>query len=484
VGTSFIVVFGYYSFFIFITFFSHTTECTQKKKKTTLRTIENTLPRHCEELPKIKSSPSGTHHITITHWHAHTSSLSLTSHFSSFLYNVKQLIHLTKRIYTFFCFALLRDFVYTLISSFVLFFSFRTSLCLPATVSYLLSHLRIAATATRLAVILFLHIYIYLRFVAMTSTSNSERDNLFSVAAGGFAGVCSTCVTNPLDTIRVRLSAGRAATGKAHKSLLMTAKELFNEGLVHAFGRGLGANIMASMPSNAVYLPTYRFLKNELTDMGVSEQARPLLCAFGAVTATNVTLSPLFLVRTRVQVDDRLTIRQVFTDVMRRDGIRGFYRGTVTNVAGRFVEEGCFWTVYELLKRLTHEGNFGERGFWWTSAAMVSLTMMAKLAAVSIAYPYNVVMNHLRTVNKVTGKHDYVKVLPTIRHIYRADGFLGFYKGLAPQILRSVISKATQIYSFELALFTYAQMYHQKPLPVPAGTIIDPAAESTAEAAK
>ncbi|KPI85842.1 putative mitochondrial carrier protein [Leptomonas seymouri] len=315
----------------------------------------------------------------------------------------------------------------------------------------------------------------------MTSTSRAERDNLVSVFAGGFAGVCSTCVTNPLDTIRVRLSSGRAATGKSHKSLWITAKELFNEGPLHAFGRGLGANIMASMPSNAIYLPTYRFLKSELTDMGVNEQVRPLLSAFGAVAATNVTLSPLFLVRTRVQVDDRLTIRQVFTDVMRRDGIRGFYRGTVTNVAGRFVEEGCFWSVYELLKRVTHEGSFGDRGFWWTSVAMVSLTMIAKLAAVSIAYPYNVVMNHLRTVNKVTGKHDYVKVLPTMCHIYRADGFLGFYKGLAPQVLRSLISKATQIYAFELALFTYAQMYHRKPITVSPEVIIDPVSEPAVE---
>lgn len=287
--------------------------------------------------------------------------------------------------------------------------------------------------------------------------SDKEKDNLVSVLAGGLAGVSSTCVTNPLDTIRVRLSAGRAATGKAHKSLFFTSKELFGEGFVHAFSRGLGANIMASMPSNAVYLPTYRFLKNELTDYGVNEEVRPLLCAFGAVTATNLTLSPLFLLRTRVQVDDKLTIRAVFKDVMRREGFRGFYRGTVTNIAGRFVEEGVFWTVYELLKRITNEGIFGERSFLVASAAMLSLTMVAKLAATSIAYPYNVIMNHLRTVNKVTGHHDYVRVLPTIRHIYHADGFLGFYKGLAPQLLRSVISKATQIYSFEVVMFMYVE---------------------------
>ncbi|KAG5509042.1 hypothetical protein JKF63_06050 [Porcisia hertigi] len=312
----------------------------------------------------------------------------------------------------------------------------------------------------------------------MTSTSRVEGDNLVSVFAGGFAGICSTCVTNPLDTIRVRLSVDRSATGKMHKSLFLTARDLFKEGVLHAFSRGLGANIMASMPSNAVYLPTYRFLKNELTDLGVREEVRPMICAFGAVVATNLILSPLFLIRTRVQVDDKLTIRQVFSDVMRRDGVRGLYRGTVTNVAGRFVEEGCFWTVYELLKRTTHEGGFGECSFWWASATMVSLTMIAKLVAVGVAYPYNVVMNHLRTVNKTTGEHDYVRVLPTLRHIYQVDGFFGFYKGLAPQILRSVVSKATQIYAFELALFTYAQMYRRKPLPVPLTSSIAPAAES------
>lgn len=101
--------------------------------------------------------------------------------------------------------------------------------------------------------------------------SMSMTDNLASVAAGGFAGIFSTCVTNPLDTIRVRLSSGRSATGKAHKSLRMTAKELFDEGLWHAFSRGLGANILASMPSNAVYLPVYHYLRREMTIHEVNE---------------------------------------------------------------------------------------------------------------------------------------------------------------------------------------------------------------------
>ncbi|CCW72053.1 unnamed protein product [Phytomonas sp. Hart1] len=303
------------------------------------------------------------------------------------------------------------------------------------------------------------------------ATNNQVLDNLAPVFAGGLAGLCSTCITNPLDTIRVRLSSGSSATGKSHKSLIRTTRELFEEGILHAFSRGLGANIMASMPSNAIYLPTYHFLKRKMEAYGVNTEIRPMICACGSVMVTNYTLAPLFVVRTRVQVDTKISIRAVFLDVLRRDGPRGFYRGTVTNVLGRFVEESVFWTVYELLKRITNEGTFTERNFVWASAAMLSLTVVGKLAATCVAYPYNVMMNHMRTVNKLTGKHDYVHVGPTIRHIYRSDGILGFYKGLSPQIMRNLISKAAQIYSFELLMFTYARMRAQRQSPIMADPI-------------
>lgn len=287
--------------------------------------------------------------------------------------------------------------------------------------------------------------------------SNNHEENMVSVLAGCIAGICSTCVTNPLDTIRVRLSSGTAATGKSHKSLIRTTKDLLSEGLFHAFSRGLGTNIMASVPSNGIYLPSYRFLKIHLTSLGVDENIRPIVCASGAVVATNLSLAPLFLVRTRVQVSEHLTLRHVVRDVYHREGIRGFYRGTIPNIAGRCVEEGMFWTVYELLKRFTESSTFGTGNFFWDSAAVISFSMTAKLTAVTVAYPYNVVMNHLRTVNKRTGLHDHVRVFPTIMHVYRRDGFLGFYKGLAPQLLRSLLSKATQIYSFELVMHLYLQ---------------------------
>nr|CCC47895.1 putative mitochondrial carrier protein [Trypanosoma vivax Y486] len=292
--------------------------------------------------------------------------------------------------------------------------------------------------------------------MAELSAQMGEKQYVASFLSGCFAGVCSTCATNPLDTIRVRLSASRSATGRPHKSLTYTIRDLLESGLAHAFSRGLAANLMASLPSNGIYLSTYRYLQNQLYYAEVEECVRPAISACGAVSVTNMTLAPLFLLRTRVQVDDSLTIRQAFTDVMRRDGFLGFYRGTMTNILGRFVEEGLFWSIYELLKRLVAEGSFQASGsFLLTSAAVLSLTMVSKVIATAVSYPYNVVITHLRTVNRITGRPEYSKIWPTVRHIYQADGWAGFYKGLMPQLLRSTISKSVQIYAYEVAMYAY-----------------------------
>lgn len=276
-----------------------------------------------------------------------------------------------------------------------------------------------------------------------------------SLAAGAFAGVCSTCVTNPFDTLRVRLAASRDATGVGEKSLMAHLRQLFSTGVWSGFRVGLLMNLMSSVPSNAIYLPAYHVLSRTATERNLNPHAIPIVAAVGAVCTTNMTLSPMFCIRTLVQIDPSRTARQYANAIWRDEGVRGFYRGTGVNMAGRMVEEATFWYVYETLKKATNEGSFRGGNFGWASVAVLSLSSVSKLIGTSISYPYNVVMTHLREKNKLTGKHDHTRVVPTVMHIYRCDGVVGFYKGLAPQLIRSVLSKATQIWSFELAIATY-----------------------------
>lgn len=147
-------------------------------------------------------------------------------------------------------------------------------------------------------------------------------------------------------------------------------------------------------------------------------------------------------------------MRSVFWSIMQRDGPKGFYRGALVNALGRMVEETTFWVLFETAKRITQEGNF-DGGLLRGSATIVALSSICKMVGSGISFPYNVVMTHLREVDKATGTHKHTKFVPTVQFIYREDGVKGFYKGLQPHILRSAMSKALQIYAFELGMFVW-----------------------------
>lgn len=286
-----------------------------------------------------------------------------------------------------------------------------------------------------------------------------------SVFAGALAGLMSTVVTNPLDILRARLAASREATAVSEKRLTAHIRAIMaDEGIVRGLLlRGLFTNLASSVPSNSVYLPTYTYMR-KLTRgwWGEDSQLATAVSSCTAVAATNTTLSPLFTVRTRVQLD-KTNFFEVCASILKHDGPAGFYRGLLTNALGRMVEEGLFWMIFENLKRASESGELQQGNMLWSSCSVAGLSATAKAIGSAVAYPYNVVMTHLREVDKATMQHNHTRILPTVRFIYARDGFSGFYRGLTPHMMRSVISKATQIYVFTYALFLYTTYVQPKP---------------------
>merc|ERR1711916_347982 len=106
---------------------------------------------------------------------------------------------------------------------------------------------------------------------------------------------------------------------------------------------------------------------------------------------------------------------------------------------------GTFWFLYENAKRVSQQGDMSQS--------------LAKMIGSGLSYPYNVVMTHLREVDRTTGKHNHNSVPETIRYVYRKDGVAGFYRGCSAHLLRCALSKASQIWVFELVMVSGAALY-------------------------
>lgn len=294
--------------------------------------------------------------------------------------------------------------------------------------------------------------------------------NLF---AGSTAGLLSTVITNPFDTLRTRMAASRAATGVGSKTLSSHVKSLFEQGVFNGLGVGLKMNLISSVPSNAIYLSSYKFFSREVRDaLGERPVAVPMLSAMCAVMVTNATLSPFFTLRTRVMIEKNSTITSIGKSIMAHEGPRGFYRGALANTSGRIVEEATFWMLYEstiayTAKRQQAQGGSGQHhgagelqasslsDFFMRSFLILGASATCKTVGSTISYPYNVVMTHLREVDQASGKHLHNHIGPTIQYIYASDGMRGFWKGITPHLIRCALSKSTQIYFFEVGAWLF-----------------------------
>jgi solute carrier family 25 protein 33/36 len=295
----------------------------------------------------------------------------------------------------------------------------------------------------------------------MTRTWVTETQ--FSVAAGGMAGLVSTCMTNPFDVLRSRLAASREATGATSKHMSEHLRLFVKDGVLRGVKAGLGVNLLTSIPTNAIYLSSYRFLSAmSQSALGENSFAPPIVSAFGAVAMTNGTLAPMFTIRTRCQLDSNATGFGIARSIMAKEGVRGFYRGAATNAVGRMVEEATFWFLYENAKKATRQGDMSS-SVLLGSLGVIGLSSASKLVGSGISYPYNVVMTHLREVDKVTGHHHHNAIHPTIRFIYAKDGVPGFYKGAVPHLMRCALSKASQVWCFELFMLWGRPLYAPQP---------------------
>ena len=296
--------------------------------------------------------------------------------------------------------------------------------------------------------------------------------------AGAGAGAVAATIVCPLDVLKTRLQVSTLrAGGDAYVSTFQSLRSIVRlEGAVGLY-RGLTPTVAALLPNWAVYFTAYEFLKTRgpsaAPESEFAASLRHMTSAAGAGAATVLVTNPLWVVKTRLQVQHSRALRgsmptrAVYAgtlDALRRvateEGARGLYSGLAPSLAG-IAHVVIQFPVYERLKLELAQGKdvFGirragtasgdaSRGIGdLTGLELACASAVAKMVASSVTYPHEVIRSHMH----VQGLGPFGGVLGLIEKIYAEGGGLrAFYRGVGTNLIRTTPAAAITFTSYEL----------------------------------
>lgn len=306
----------------------------------------------------------------------------------------------------------------------------------------------------------------------------------------------SATLTSPLDVLKTRLQSDfyqaqlqalRASHPVPPSSSIISLPRLailhFSETFqilrsihVHegwrALFKGLGPNLIGVVPARAINFAVYGNGKRIISDYYDYQDTKEtpvgvhLTAAAVAGIATGTATNPIWLIKTRLQLDksnlEAGKGRQYknswdcIKQTVHHEGIRGLYKGLSASYLG-VTESTLQWVMYEQMKMFLgrrEEVKLAdpkhEYGYWDTAelwGGRIASAGMAKLVAAALTYPHEVVRTRLRqapTVSTAEGKAEmkYTGLVQCFKMVWKEEGMVGLYGGLTPHLLRVVPSAA------------------------------------------
>ena len=217
--------------------------------------------------------------------------------------------------------------------------------------------------------------------------------------------------TSPLDVLRTRLQAdfyrthstsGNTPFHYVRDTLQILYSIRHSEGWRGLF-RGLGPSLTGVVPASAVKFYTYGNCKQLACNIWRLDPDSAVVHAIAASTAgmvTGVATNPIWLVKTRLQLDKARVgnagrryrnSMDCVTQVLRQEGIRGLYRGLSASFLGA-AETTLHLVLYEQMK--IHiarcEKTSLDRSENWIGVSAAA--GISKLLAALVAYPHEVLI--------------------------------------------------------------------------------------------
>ncbi|CDQ82621.1 unnamed protein product [Oncorhynchus mykiss] len=261
------------------------------------------------------------------------------------------------------------------------------------------------------------------------------------LVAGAMAGAVSRTGTAPLDRLKVFLQVhGSSSRGI---NLWTGLRGMVQEGGVRALWRGNGINVLKIAPESAIKFMAYEQIKwlirgrNEAGTLRVQE--RFIAGSLAGATAQTI-IYPMEVLKTRLtlrKTGQYSGIVDCARQILRKEGVRAFYRGYVPNTLGIIPYAGIDLAVYEVCVR---------KCVWseYLCKCDISVFYLYKLATISknlfLLCHYGLLrfrrLSLFPTASTEGGPK--LSMVGQFKHIISHDGVPGLYRGIAPNFLKVI----------------------------------------------
>lgn len=319
--------------------------------------------------------------------------------------------------------------------------------------------------------------------------------------AGGIGGMAGAIVTCPFDLVKTRLQSdvykniyvSKAAQNTITSNIKIV--QMANQASIHfretcgiignvyrqegfrSLFKGLGPNLVGVIPARSINFFTYGTTKELYSKAFNNGQESPLIHLMSAATAgwaTSTATNPIWMIKTRVQLDKAGKTRRYanswdcFKSIVKNEGIRGLYKGLSASYLGS-VEGILQWLLYEQMKLVIKNRSIekfghsndgqkttGERIKEWCQRS--GSAGLAKFIASIVTYPHEVVRTRLRQSPVENGKVKYTGLLQSFKVIIKEEGFASMYSGLTPHLMRTVPNSIIMFGTWELVIRLLSQI--------------------------
>ncbi|KAF2073951.1 hypothetical protein CYY_004738 [Polysphondylium violaceum] len=313
-----------------------------------------------------------------------------------------------------------------------------------------------------------------------SSNTNSNNNNinkkeprsknaLLHFVAGGLGGAMGVIVTSPLEVIKTQLQGKNSNLLVQNKPRFMPTTFYSLYHLVQRDGtrglwKGLGPHLLGVAPARAIHFSTYNLTKSILNKFGFKDG--PILyltSAISAGSAVAITTGPIWLIKTRMQLQTSLknfnegtqyrSFYHCCLSIIREEGPLGFYKGLGASLIS--VSESAFqFVLYEGFKSKIIQAKLkqGEVDPELSTYEYLMSAGVSKLVAAVSTYPHEVIRTRLREQSAPGAIPKYRSVIQGLLVIAKEEGLRGLYGGMGPHILRVVPNSCIMFLTYEFVL--------------------------------